>query len=154
MQVSIIVKEVNSEFRQDIADRHNAGKESVDNMHYNWEDEYAVKGDIKQFKIYNNVPFALEGLRGETAFKYEIPGMMVVECTAETGEVTRFAFSRKLVKETQKVERADQSIRFFVFIRDRKPHANPLPGVYILNTDWPNDLPLPPVEEDFYDEEE
>lgn len=155
MQVSIIVKEVNSGFRQDIADKFNDGKETVDNMHYNWEDEYAVRGAVESFKVRNNVSFQLQGFRGEEAFSIEIPGMMIIDCTGDDGVLTQFAFSRRLVKDTHRVDRPDGQVRFFVFIRDSKAHVSPQPGVYVLTSEWPEGLPLPETdEEDEEDDEE
>jgi hypothetical protein len=148
MKVSIIVKEVNSDYRQEIADRFHGGEETADNMKYNWEDEYEIVGEIQQFKIYNNVPYTLNGWRREIPFEYEIPAMTIVESTSESGEITRFAFSRKLIRETKKLDRPNTDIRFFVFIRDKKPHVSPQPGVYILQSDWPQELPMPPKDED------
>jgi hypothetical protein len=153
MKVTVIVKEVNARFRQDIADKYNDGKESADNMRYNWEDEFAVKAEVSAFKIRNNVPYELRGWRGTSEFCIEIPGMMIIDCHHADDTVTQFAFSRKYVKDTKKAERPNGDVRFFVFVSDAKPAVSPQPGVYILQNEWPGELPLP-VAEDGDDEDE
>jgi hypothetical protein len=148
MKVTVIVKEVNAKFRQDIADKFNDGKETVDNMRYNWEDEYAVTAAVTAFKVRNNAPYELRGWKGTEEFSMEIPGMMIVECTHEDDTITQFAFSRKYVKDTQKAERPNGDIRFFVFVSDSKTTVSPRPGVYILQNEWPQELPIPVAEDD------
>ncbi len=148
MKVTVIVKEVNAKFRQDIADKFNDGKETVDNMRYNWEDEYAVTADVTAFKVRNNAPYELRGWKGTEEFSMEIPGMMIVECTHADDTVTQFAFSRKYVKDTQKAERPNGDIRFFVFVSDSKTTVSPRPGIYILQNEWPQELPIPIAEDD------
>ncbi|MCU0434898.1 MAG: hypothetical protein MUC87_15690 [Bacteroidia bacterium] len=153
MKVTVIIKEVNARFRQDIADKYNDGKESADNMRYNWEDEYAVKTDVTSFKVRNNVPYQLRGWKGDEEFSIEIPGMMIVDCQHEDNSITQFAFSRKYVKDTKKADRPNGDIRFFVFVSDNKTAVSPQPGIYILQNEWPSELPVPEAVEPDDDED-
>ncbi len=154
MKVTITVKEVNPDFDQELADRENDGHESEDNIRYNWEDEFEVKDEVKDFGIRNNETFILEGMKGEEKFSHEIPSMMIVECVGENGAVTQFAASRKLVKDTKKVIDKKGDVHFFIFLKGKHAHVNPRLGVYISEKDFPHELPIPEEEEISGDEEE
>ncbi len=147
MKVTITVKEVNPEFDATLP-------EGELNVKYNWEDEFDVTGEVKDFSIRNNETFRLEGLRGEEKFSYEIPSMTIVECAGENGVVSRFAASRKLIKDTKKNVDKKNNVHFFMFLKGGHPHVNPMPGVYISAKDFPAELPPPAEEEITGDEEE
>ena len=154
MKVTVTVKEVNPRFDQAYADKEYDGKESEDNIRYTWEDEFEVKGEVKNFRILNNSPYRLEGFRGEEKFSYEIPSMTIVECESEDGTVTRFAASRKLIKDTKKVLDKNENVHFFIFLKGGHKIVNPANGVYISEKDFPFELPVPKPEEITGDEEE
>lgn len=153
MKVTITVKEVNPDFDQELADKINDGHESEDNIRYNWEDEFEVKHDVKDFSIRNNEIYTLEGMNGEEAFSYEIPAMTIIDCIGVNGEVSRFAASRKLIKDSRKNIEKKGDIHFFLFLKGGHKHVNPMPGIYISQKDFPSELPLP-EEEEITDEEE
>jgi hypothetical protein len=154
MKVTVTVKEVNPDFDQALADKENDGHESEDNIRYNWEDEFEVKDEVKDFGIKNNEVYKLEGMIGDKKFAHEIPSMTIVECVGENGVVTQFAASRKLIKETKKVVDKKGDIRFFIFLKGKHAHVNPVVGVYISEKDFPQELPVPEQEEISGDEEE
>lgn len=152
MRVSVSFKEVNSAFDQDLADRHHDGDESEDNIRYNWEDELEVSADVTDFKIRNNVTYTLAGELDGKAFSYDIDGMCLCDCTAPDGSITRMAVSRKLIKDTKKAVKKNGDIHFFFFLKDRHPHVNPMPGIYISKKDFPRSLPLPKESDDQSDD--
>ena len=154
MKVTITVKEVNPDFDQVLADKENDGHESEDNIRCNWEDEFEVKDEIKDFGIKNNETFILEGIKNGEKFEIEIPSMTIVECMGENGSVTQFAASRKLIKDTKKVIDKKGDIHFFIFIKGNHSHVNPRVGVYISEKDFPKSLPVPEEDEITSDEEE
>lgn len=154
MKVTITVKEVNPDFEQAYADQHHDGKESEDNIRYNWEDEFEISEDVTNFSIRNNAVYQLEGERGNEPFSYEIPSMTIVECKLASGTTARFAASRKLIKDTKKVLDKNGNIHFFLFLKGNHEMLNPLTGVYISKPDFPFDLPEPEEEEISGDEEE
>jgi hypothetical protein len=154
MKVTITVKEVNPDFDQELADKENDGHESKHNIRYNWEDEFEVTEDIKDFAIRNNEIYTLEGLQDDEPFSYEIPSMTIIECLGTNGSVTRFAASRKLIKDTKKNVDKKGDIHFFMFLKGGHDHVNPMTGVYISAKDFPKELPLPEEDEITSDEEE
>jgi hypothetical protein len=153
MKVTITVKEVNPDFDQELADKINDGHESEDNIRYNWEDEFEVKHDVKDFSIRNNEIYTLEGMEDGEPFSYEIPSMTIIECAGPNGEISRFAASRKLIKDSKKNVDKKGNIHFFLFLKGGHKHVNPMPGIYISLKDFPQELPLP-EEEEITDEEE
>lgn len=154
MKVTITVKEVNPEFDRELAEKEFGGKESEENILYNWEDEFDIVGDVKEFKIRNNVPFELQTAEGEEQATYEIEGMMVVDLLLTNGATTSCAFSRNIVKDSKKVVQKNGDIHFFVFLKGGKQIVSPVTGIYVNQKDWPAELPLPPEEEITSDEEE
>ncbi len=154
MKVTITVKEVNPDFDQELADKENDGHESEFNIRYNWEDEFEVKDDVKDFGIRNNEIYTLEGMKGEEPFSFEIPSMTIIECVGTNGVITKFAASRKLIKDTKKNTDKNGDVHFFMFIKGGHKHINPIPGVYISDKDFPKELPVPEEEDITSDEEE
>ncbi|MCX6313078.1 MAG: hypothetical protein NT084_15775 [Bacteroidetes bacterium] len=154
MKVSITVKEVNPDFDQAYADKENEGHETEDNIRYNWEDEFDVKDEVKDFGIRNNEIYLLEGMNGNEKFSFEIPSMTIVECIGENGAVTQFAASRKLIKDTKKNIDKEGNVQFYIFLKGGHEHINPIPGIYISKKDFPKALPIPDEEDITTDEEE
>lgn len=154
MKVTITVKEVNPDFDQELADKENEGRESEHNIRYNWEDEFEVKDDVKDFGIRNNEIYTLEGMKGDEPFSYEIPSMTIIECVGTNGTITRFAASRKLIRDTKKNVDKKGDIHFFIFLKGGHAHVNPVTGVYISEKDFPKELPVPEEDEITSDEEE
>ncbi len=154
MKVTITVKEVNPDFDRELADNEFDGKESEENILYTWEDEFDIHGDVKDFKIRNNVTYELQTADGEEEATYEIEGMMVLDILLANGATTTCAFSRSIVKDTKKVITKKEDIHFFVFLKGGKQIVSPVTGIYINQKDWPKELPLPPEEDITSDEEE
>lgn len=154
MKITVTVKEVNPEFDQGIADNFHGGKESQDNLKYNWEDEFEVKNDCSDLKIRNNAVYQLQGFRGEEKFSYDIESMTILDCIGADGTVTQFAASRKIIKDTKKNVEKNGDIHFYMFLKGGHKMVNPIPGIYISEHDFPFELPVPEADEITHDEEE
>lgn len=132
---------VNSEFNQGVANDLHGGQESEDNIKHLWEDELKVSEPVKEFKIKNNVSYALAGHLGENAFNFEIPDMCICECLTEKGDEMQFAVSKKLLKKTEKtVDELTQETHLYFYLKDQLPLENPMNGVYILKENFPKEL--------------
>lgn len=154
MKVVITVKEVNPEFDHEHAEREHGGKESEDNILYNWEDEFAISGEVKDFKIRNNVPYDLVVQQDDDTATYTIEGMMVADAHLDSGSITSCAFSRSIVKDTKKVVNKNGDIHFYVFLKGGREIVTPVTGIYIDRKNFPAELPLPEEEDISGDEEE
>lgn len=93
-------------------------------------------------------------MKGEIKFSHNIPSMTIIECIEENGNITQFAASRKLIKDTKKNVDKNGAIRFYIFLKGGHEQINPIPGIYISKKDFPNELPLPEEDDITSDEEE
>jgi len=133
---------VNSDFNQSIADDFYNGQESEDNIKHLWEDELLVNEPVKDFKIKHNENFFLKGLYpDDKPFSFEITDVTTVDCKTESGTPTQFAVSKKLIKKTEKVvDEKTGETHFYFYLKDAVPFKNPMPGVYIINKNFPKEL--------------
>jgi hypothetical protein len=105
-----------------------------------WEDEFEVQGNVTNFKVINNTTYLLKGLYDDDdEFCFEIPDMIVLECTMDNGSQTLIPFSKKAVSKTTKVDTKD-GFYFNVHLKSVKEIVNPMEGVYILKDDYPQEL--------------
>lgn len=140
MKVTLNIKLVNSKFNQAYADKDNEGEETEDNIKYLWEDEFEVKGNVKNFRVINNTTYLLKGLYpNDDEFCFEIPNMTVLECTMEDGSVTLLPFSKKAISKTDKVDSKD-GLYFNINLKSIYEIINPMLGVYIIIDDYPQEL--------------
>jgi hypothetical protein len=140
MKVTLNIKLVNSKFNQAYADKDNEGEETEDNIKYLWEDEFDIKGNVKNFKVINNTTYLLKGLYpNDDEFCFEIPNMTVLECTMEDGSVTLLPFSKKAISKTDKVDSKD-GLYFNINLKSIYDIINPMLGVYIIKEDYPKEL--------------
>ncbi len=133
---------INADFNQSIADDFYDGQESEDNIKHLWEDELLVNEPVKDFKIKHNETFLLKGLYpDDKPFEFEIPDVSIVDCKTQSGTLTQFAVSKKLVKKTEKiVDEKKNETHFYFYLKDEIPFKNPMPGVYIINKNFPKEL--------------
>jgi hypothetical protein len=155
MQATINVKLVNSKFNQAYADKDNEGEETEDNIKYLWEDEFDVKGNVKNFKVINNTTYQLKGFfENNKEFCFEIPDVTVLEFTMDDGSITLLPFSKKAISKTSKVE-TKNGFYFNVNLKSVKEIVNPMDGVYIIKDDYPKELlPYLSSNEDMDDDED
>jgi hypothetical protein len=140
MTVTINVKLVNSKFNQAYADNENEGLETEDNIKYLWEDEFVVKGDVKEFKVINNTTYKLAGEYGNgKTFEFIIPDITLLECKMNDGNITQLPFSKKAISKTEKKENP-KGLFFHVYLKSIREIVNPMEGVYILKDDFPKEL--------------
>ncbi|HTL83267.1 MAG TPA: hypothetical protein VL651_16245 [Bacteroidia bacterium] len=145
MKVSIIVKEINPSYSQELADKHHNGEETEDNYKYNWEDEFEIAEEVSDFRILNNTVYKLEGMKDGEKFSYDIASMTVIECETKSG-VSRFAASRSLIKDTKKNIAKDGDVTFYLILKGGKKVVNPMDGIYIAEHDFPIELPAEEIE--------
>ncbi len=133
---------INSDFNQAIADDLYEGQESEDNIKQLWEDEFKVSEPIQAYKIKNNTTYTLAGFFADNQpFSFEIENMTIVDCTTESGDSMQFAVSKKLLKKTEKViDEATGETHLYFYLRDLIAIENPMNGVYIVKSDFPNNL--------------
>ncbi len=126
-----------SDFSQAYADENNNGEESPENIRYEWEDEFRINSPITHVEVLRDQVYELAGdLGNDHPFSYQILGVTNV-VFHEEGNVTTLVFSEKALDEYL----LDTEKRHFeVYLNDDEVVENPLPGVYIVLSDFPKEL--------------
>lgn len=130
---------LNYDFSPEYAEEHHNGEESENNRRYDWMDELEINEELIDFKVIESETFVLEGTINDENFSEEVPDMLIFETLSATKEKTKLAISNKLV-ENYDLDRGDELIELNVFMKKDEPLSNPIPGVYIASTDFPQKL--------------
>lgn len=129
---------INPEFDQEYADSFHNGEESEDNIKHLWEDELEVE-QAREVTIKNRSTYILEGQKDEQPFRFELPNMCVTEIAHTDGSVSTLGISQRILKSTDKT--VDNSVTTLAyFIKGRFEPINPFPGLYVVPTDFPEEL--------------
>ena len=132
---------LNEHFSQEHADAQHDGQESENNLRFEWEDEFDVKTNIKEIVTHRKSLYSLEGELGDANFfKYDIPEMLIFDIVDQDHEITQLACSESIVESFQFSELGDDNRRLDVYLKEEEPHTNPIPGIYIALSDFPEDL--------------
>jgi hypothetical protein len=117
-------------------EKHN-GEDSPENIRFEWEDEFRIKGVFSDVLVKRDDVFPIEGEMGEgQVFSFTLPHMMLMELQAPTGSVV-LGFSEKAV-ESYVIDKEEQHI--MVYLNDEEVIENPMPGLYVVLSDFPKEL--------------
>ena len=130
---------INDLFSQEYAAKKHSGMESEDNVRYQWEDEFMVH-KVVRIEIIESGTYFLKGTYSQQGeFSYPIASMQLIHMHHFNGEYTPLAFSKQLIKSIVKEEYEGQCC-LLVELNDHEPFINPISGVYIANSDIPQEL--------------
>jgi hypothetical protein len=130
---------LNEDFSPEYAEANHNGKESGNNLKYQWEDELQVS-DLKSVHIKRNDIFHLIGvLPNDQNFDYQIPNSFVVEMLANDQKIGYLAVSESILHDFS-VEETENNQILKVYLKDYEPMSNPLPGVFIAAKEFPKEL--------------
>jgi hypothetical protein len=133
--VSVFLK--SSSFSEAYANEKHDGKDSPENIRYEWEDEFKVVGDVVLKEVLRNQEFVLAGEMGENeTFSYTISDMMQFQFEGD-GEISSLVFSERSVDEY--VVDLEKN-KLTVYLNDIEDVENPVSGVYIAAADFPKAL--------------
>lgn len=140
MDCKVRVYLINDDFSQEYADQHNQGKESELNRLYEWEDEMDIKQDIDQVQSFENSEIVLQGTMPDgQAFNEEVKEMRkFVLFDKEGTPIAQIACSEILFDRFEEI-RTD-ALELKLFLKDRMPLSNPIPGIYIAASHYPKSL--------------
>lgn len=140
MDCKVRVYLINDDFSQEYADQHNQGKESELNRLYEWEDEMDIKQDIDQVQSFENSEIVLQGtMPNGQAFNEEVKEMRkFVLFDKEGTPIAQIACSEILFDRFEEI-RTD-ALELKLFLKDRMPLSNPIPGIYIAASHYPKSL--------------
>lgn len=113
--------------------------ESENNILYHWTDELEVRQIVEISESLDGI-YNLEG-ESETLGKFNFPikGLRTIRMVDLNGNQTFFAFSNALISAFSKQEDLD-SITYTVELLDTEPFGNPIPGIYLVLSDFPDEL--------------
>ena len=140
MYCKVRVYLINDDFSQEYADQHNQGKESELNRLYEWEDELDIKQDVESVQQFEGAEIVLQGTmpNGE-AFSEEVKDMRKFVLFDKQGApIAQIACSEELFDRFEE-ERSDL-LELKLFLRDRMPLSNPIPGIDISASHYPKSL--------------
>lgn len=133
--VSVFLK--SSSFSEAYANEKHDGKDSPENICYEWEDEFKVLGDVVLKEVLRNQEFVLAGEMGEDeTFSFTISDMMQFQFEGD-GEISSLVFSERSVDEY--VVDLEKN-KLTVYLNDIEDVENPVSGVYIAAADFPKAL--------------
>jgi hypothetical protein len=133
--VSVFLKR--SSFSEAYANEKHDGKDSPENIRYEWEDEFKVVGDVVLKEVLRNQEFVLAGEMGEDeTFSFTISDMMQFQFEGD-GEISSLVFSERSVDEY--VVDLEKN-KLTVYLNDIEDVENPVSGVYIAAADFPKAL--------------
>ncbi|MEY4803598.1 MAG: hypothetical protein RL331_111 [Bacteroidota bacterium] len=140
MNCKIHIHLLNELFSQELADAKHGGKESADNLRYDWEDELDITSAVTLVQEKTDAVYTLAGYdENDALFSYEIPAMHLFEIHSETDPITYVGASQSIVDHCTYTSHSNgHTIR--IFLKDYEPMANPVPGIFIASKAFPKAL--------------
>ncbi|MDR0801972.1 hypothetical protein [Fluviicola sp.] len=137
MSYTIQVFLKNNSFSEDYALEKYDGKDSPENIRYEWEDEFRLTDESDVLEIVRDQPFVLAGETGENKpFYYEIHDVMQFVFHGENSSAA-VVFSEKCLDEYI-IDHDNKRLK--VYLNDDEVVENPIPGVYIVLSAFPREL--------------
>lgn len=134
-QVQVFLK--NNSFSEEYANEKHEGKDSPENIRFEWEDEFRLTDETDVVEILRETPYFLTvEMEGSGVFSYEIKDVIQFVFHGKE-DVTTLVFSEKCVDEY--VFDHDKK-KLTVFLNDDEVVENPVIGIYIVLSDFPEDL--------------
>ena len=113
--------------------------ETKDNLRYHWTDELEIR-QIEKFSEVVDEPYWLEGESDTMGkFRFPISGLRHFKLVDVQGNFTHLAFSKSLIASHEQREN-EGKITIEVELWDSEPLGNPIPGIYLALTDFPEEL--------------
>lgn len=140
MNCKIHIYLLNDLFSQELADAEFNGKESADNLRYEWEDELEINNEVKEVKELADTSYTLAGYdENDEMFAHEIPNMHLFEIHSADHAPTFVGASKSIVDHCE-LTQEQNTYKIAVFLKDYEPMANPVPGIFIASKSFPKSL--------------
>jgi hypothetical protein len=131
---------LNEHFSQEHADAQHNGEESENNYKIEWEDELALNSNVSNVEMVEKGSYSIAGSFPDGKdFSFEINNMRVFKFYSTDGTVTEFACSEEALDSFDLKEEKDE-FTLKIFMKGEEPTINPIPGIYIINQDFPEEL--------------
>lgn len=140
MTCKIHIYLLNDLYSQELADAEFNGKESADNLRYEWEDELEINTEVKKVKELTEAVYTLAGYdENDEMFAHEIPNMHLFEIHSADHAPTYVGASKSIVDRCE-LTQDQNSFKIAIFLKDYEPMANPVPGIFIASKSFPKAL--------------
>ena len=131
---------LNEHFSPEYAEAQHNGKESENNLRYEWEDEFAITSDVLSVTAIENASFPLQGeMPDGQIFSHEVTRMLLFEIASSDAPTTYVGASASIV-DSYEIDQSGEDIRLKIFLKDYEPMSNPIPGIYIASKEFPKEL--------------
>ena len=131
---------LNEHFSPEYAEAQHNGKESENNLRYEWEDEFAITSDVLSVTAIEDASFPLQGeMPDGQIFSHEVTRMLLFEIASADAPTTFVGASASIV-DSYEIDQSGLDIRLKIFLKDYEPMSNPIPGIYIASKEFPKEL--------------
>ena len=131
---------LNEHFSPEYAEAQHNGKESENNLRYEWEDEFAITSDVLSITAIENASLPLQGeMPDGQIFSHEVTRMLLFEIASSDAPTTYVGASASIV-DSYEIDQSGEDIRLKIFLKDYEPMSNPIPGIYIASKEFPKEL--------------
>ena len=140
MNCKIHIHLLNELFSQELADAQHNGKETADNLRYEWEDELEITSEVTSVVEHQTATYTLAGYdENNTLFSYEIADMHLFEIHSADHAPTFVGASKSIVDHCE-LTQEQNTYKISIFLKDYEPMANPVPGIFIASKSFPKAL--------------
>jgi hypothetical protein len=131
---------LNEHFSPEYAEAQHNGKESENNLRYEWEDEFAITSDVLSVTAIENASLPLQGeMPDGQIFSHEVSKMLLFEIASSDAPTTFVGASASII-DSYTIDQSGEDIRLKIFLKDYEPMSNPIPGIYIASKEFPKEL--------------
>lgn len=131
---------INDDFSIEYANERYNGEESEMNRRFEWEDELEIKGNATGIQVYEKASIPLEGtMPNGSPFKEELINMRLFSVNGSEGVLANVACSEILL-ESFDIDENESSLVLKVYLKDKEPFSNPIPGIYAAACEFPEAL--------------
>lgn len=131
---------LNEHFSPEYAEAQHNGKESENNLRYEWEDEFAITSDVLSVTAIENASLPLQGeMPDGQIFSHEVSKMLLFEIASSDAPTTFVGASASIV-DSYEIDQSGEDMRLKIFLKDYEPMSNPIPGIYIASKEFPKEL--------------
>jgi hypothetical protein len=131
---------LNEHFSPEYAEAQHNGKESENNLRYEWEDEFAITSDVLSVTAIENASLPLQGeMPDGQIFSHEVSKMLLFEIASSDAPTTFVGASASIV-DSYEIDQSGKDMHLKIFLKDYEPMSNPIPGIYIASKEFPKEL--------------
>ena len=137
MKLKISFKIINSDFDQEYANEYNWGKESVNNMKYNWSETIIVNSDIDKIEINKNESLHyVDSSDKNKIIDFLLENQTILKCYKDNELCTQYSVSTGLIKKIQEIyQKRTKTKHCYFYLKDNLEIIELKNHIYVLKED-------------------